>query len=282
MNKSASAGSLRLAGSAFVEMPHVPRRSVGHGVFTSSSEIVPTCLKPGQAHIYERQLYAEEAGPLQQSYLSQGMPSSSTYSKQHGDTVEPAHYQDPDKPIKQDVLSVEGGHHDCSHWRSEYRSSHNDAAVHGATAHRQYGPSYQANNPISCVSRPDEPTSYQGDYGKLGSDPRENCLPEHGPRQLTLKTSLTRGTCKATLHIPGYQGFLPTNISNPDVARVENGGAARPLDKHVLTAQYNTNLIGYMGHKPCHAKNDPGGVRPTLQTTAGSAFRAPALGVFPA
>jgi hypothetical protein len=269
--------SLRFAG---VEMAHVPRRATQHGCFLSNAEVPPTTLKPGQTHLRERQLYTEEAEPQQESYMKGGMASESVYKKDVSSLTQPVHYMEPTKPIKQVQPNIEGGHHDVSHWRSEYKSVHSHTAVHGATYHRQYGPSYQGTNPVSCVSRPDDATSYHEEYGKHGSDPRDKIDP-YSDKMPVFKSALTRGTTKATAHIPGYQGFLATNTTNPYVARVEKGGNVRSLDKHVLTEQYNTNLVGYQGHRPNHAKNDNGGMRASTVTTSGKDFQTPALNVFP-
>jgi hypothetical protein len=262
-------------------MAHVPRRATQHGCYLSTSEVPPTTLKPGQTHLRERNLYTEEAEPQQESYLRAGMASDSVYKKDISSLTQPLHYMEPAKPIKQVQAVIEGGHHDVSHWRSEYKSVHSDASVYGAAYHRQHGPSYQAANPTACVSRPDELTSYQEHYGKPGTDPRDKIRLD-SDKLPVFKSELTRGTTKATQHIPGYQGFLATNTTNPYVARVEQGGISRSLDKHVLSEQYNTNLVGYMGHRPQHAKNDNGGVRTSLLTSTGKDYQAPPLNIFPA
>jgi len=274
MSMSGSNSALRSAG---VAMAHVPRRATQHGIYLSTSEVPPTSLKPGQTHLRERQLYTEEAPPQEESYMRAGMPAKSVYAKDHSEMTKPEHYKEPTRPIKQRVSEIKGGHHDVSHWRSAYKADHNEDAVYGAVHHRQHGPSYQATNPTACVSRPDDPTSYHSDYGKAGTDPRSKIDP-YSDKLPVFKSALTRGTTKATAHIPGYQGFLATNTTNPFVARVEQGGAVRSLDKHVLSDQYNTNLVGYMGHRPMHAKNDNGGVRTSLLTTSGKDYQTPPLG----
>jgi hypothetical protein len=270
--------SLRFAGT---EMAHVPRRVAQHQTYLSTQEVPPTTLKPGQTQLRERNLYTEEAAPQKDSYMRDGMAPDSVYVKDISQLTQPIHYMEPTKPIKQvQPKDIVGGHHDVSHWRSEYKSVHNDTAVYGAAYHRQTGPSYQATNPTACVSRPDDQTSYQEDYGRPGSDPRDRIRLD-SDKLPVFKTELTRGTTKATQHIPGYQGFLATNTTNPYVARVERGGSIRSLDKHVLTEQFNTNLVGYSGHRPQHAKNDNGGVRTSLLTTTGKDYQAPSLTAFP-
>merc|ERR1719161_708268 len=178
-------------------MAHVPKRAVQHQCYLSSSEVPPTTLKPGQTHLRERNLYTEEAPPLKDSYIRDGMASDSVYVKDISLLTQPVHYMEPTRPIKQVQPNIEGGHHDVSHWRSEYKSVHSDAAVSGAAYHRQTGPCYQASNPISCLSRPDDQTSYLEDYGKPNTDPRDRVRLDSN-KMPVFKTELTRGTTKAT------------------------------------------------------------------------------------
>merc|ERR1712113_1293051 len=170
-------------------------------------------------------------------------------------------------------------HQGTAHWRSEYKSALNEGAVHGATYHRQHLPSYQASNPPTCIGRNEELSSYHEEYGKRGSDPRHK-IGHLDDRLPVFKTTLTQGTAKGTKHMPGYQGFLPSNTSNPHVARVERGETLRSIDKTNLSEQFHANLLGYAGHNPTNPHNDRGGVRVNTQTCMGHSFRDPALSSF--
>merc|ERR1719198_2134759 len=86
------------------------------------------------------------------------------------------------------------------------------------------------------------------------------------------KTALTVGTAKGTCHMPGYQGFLPTNTANPRCAAIAHGENTRTTDKTNLTSTFHTNIVGYAGHKPTNAANDRGGVSLTTLTSKGRDF----------
>jgi len=165
------------------------------------------------------------------------------------------------------------GHRGTAHWRSEYKAVVNQGAVHGAVYHRQNGPSYQATNPPTCISDDCKLSAYQEEFGTRGSNPRHK-ISAFDEKLPVSRTVLNVGTTKATMHIPGYQGFLATNTSNPHVARVEKGASLRSLDKKNLSEQFHTNLVGYCGHVPANAKNDNGGVGLTTSTVYGNSFRA--------
>ena len=92
---------------------------------------------------------------------------------------------------------------------------------------------------------------------------------------------LTKGTHKGTFHIPGYQGFIPTNTSNPYCARVA-GGADLREKKSMLTSQFHTNLLNYCGHTPGHPNNDNGGRKVDDVSTMGRNFQWPKQNAFPA
>jgi len=244
----------------------------------SSQEVVPISLKPGQRSM-ERQFYGEEARGLEDTFLQQGRPVESAYSKLHSSLTKPEDYMEPTKPIKPTQAPGGGGHWNTAHWRSEYRSSMDDRSVEGARYHRQFGPSYQATNPPTCVGAAALATAYHEEFGTYGSDPRNRVRPD-ADRLPVFRTGLTPGTHKGTQHIPGYSGFLPSNTRNPHVARVEMGANMRSTDKTNLGQAFHTNLPGYRGHKPTHVTNDRGGMPPTTSTTMGKDFQAPPLAAF--
>lgn len=259
-------------------MSHIPRRATQHGIFMPSHEVVPTSLKPGQASM-QRQVYVEEAKTLEDNFLQQDRPTESAYSKLHSSHTKPQDYMEPTKPIKPTAAPGGGGHWNTAHWRSEYRSSMDDRSIDGAKYHRQFGPSYQATNPPTCVGAAALVSAYHEEFGTKGSDPRQRVRPD-ADRMPVFRTGLTPGTHKGTHHIPGYSGFLPTNTRNPYVARVESGANMRSTDKTNLVQVYHTNLPGYHGHKATHVTNDRGGMPPTTSSTTGKDFQPPPLAAF--
>mmetsp|Transcript_61889 Transcript_61889/g.178129 ORF Transcript_61889/g.178129 Transcript_61889/m.178129 type:complete len:269 (+) Transcript_61889:74-880(+) len=264
--------------SASASWLHVPKRAVQHGCYLPSHEVPPVDLKPGQRSL-QRQVYAEEAKPLSETYLQPDRPADSVYAVGHSKLLGPSAYKDPAQKIVQKEPPGGYGHHQVAHWKSTSHSFHNHGAVAGAVYHRQNGPSYQAANPPTCVSQL-LPISTCADYhGRHGDNPRDRVCPVTG--QLLLhRNTLTTGTHKGTMHIPGYSGHLPHNTSNPHAARVAHGASLRSVDKTNLTAQFHVNLLGYSGHVPLNARNDKGGVKPNTETMFGRSFSAPMLNAF--
>lgn len=226
-----------------------------------------------------RQVYAEEAKPLAETYLNPDRPQDSVYVREHSKLLGPQHYKDPTQKVVQKEPPPGFGHHGCAHWKSTSHSMHDPASIAGAAYHRQAGPSYQADNPPTCVSQP-IPHSMCGLYhGKHGHDPRFL----HHPSWTSLepfRNELTAGTHKGTNHIPGYSGFLAQNTTNPHVARVVQGASLRKIDKTNLTEQFHVNLLGYSGHQPVNPQNDRGGVKPNTITNMGRSFTVPNLRAF--
>jgi len=265
--KSLSTGALRNA--AVIKLSHMPKRATQHGVFTAGYETLPAQLKPGQVEL-ERQVYTEEAKLLEKTYIQADLAAQSTY--QQGLTSNPSDYRNPTKPIKPGQPAEGSGHHKVSHWASTSKSAHNADAVHGAVYHRQNGPSYQAVNPPTCVGGNIVQSSYCEDYGAYGSNPCHKVV-RSSPSMPVFKTALTRGTPKATLHMPGYQGYLPAVTANPYVARVEAGASLRSMDKSNLTEQFHQNIPSYSGHIPICPMNDKGRVNIGTITEMGRSFR---------
>jgi hypothetical protein len=230
-------------------------------------EVPPTQLKPGQLSL-ERQLYSEEVKDNQETYMETDLEKGSVYQRSISGLLQPRDFYYPTRPIRPQEPKDGGGHHGTAHWKSEYRSNVNDAARFDTVLYRQSGPSYQIQNPPTCVGGGEVLGTYGEAFGKYGSDPREKIGPD--PEKMTIhKTALTVGTTKGTAHIPGYQGFLATNTANPRVAAIAHGGTLRSTDKSNLTEAFHTVCVGYAGHKPRNACNDRGGVAFTTLTTKG-------------
>lgn len=274
MQRSQSTGSLRTAGM-LQSQGHIPRRAVQHGIFLSSAEILPTDLKPGQTSL-TRQLYQEEAGKLDDTYLHPDRPHDSVYGTYTSKLLSPEAYKSPTQKIVPREAPDGEGHHRVSHWKSNAHATHNESHVTGAVYHRQHGAPYQAQNPPTCVSQGQMATTFHEFHGKYGSNPRDRIHP-HADKLPFFRSVLHEGTHKGTLHLPGYQGFLASNTSNPHVARVFSGTDHRSVDKTNLTQQFHTNLLNYSGHVPTNARNDNGGVRPNQESMMTRSFTAPKL-----
>lgn len=259
-------------------MSHVPKRALQHGLYVPGFEVAPPVLKPGQVDL-TRQLYADEAKPLSETYLNPDRPQKSVYARDLAGAVQPVHYVEPRRPIKPSEPPLEECcHRGTSHWRSEYRSAMSKAAVQGACYHRQDGPSYQATNPPTCIGGAGMASSYTKDYGTRGSNPRDKMrLEDDQPPVIT--SELTAGTVKGTFHIPGYQGFIPSNTSCEAAARVAKGETLRSVDKTNLAEGFHANLVGYTGFVPQAARSSMYCQRETsLATVTGRDFIAPRIG----
>lgn len=276
MGRSASAGALVSAGAA---MSHVPKRATQHACYLASWEMPRPTLKPGQVSA-SRAVYSEEAPAPKTTYLSDGLPPESMYQKTTSQLTSPEHYQNPVQPIRQQEPPASSvGHRGAAHWSSTYRTSHDDNSVAGAVYHRQHGPSYQAANPPTCIGGGGMMSAFMEDFGLYGSDPRSKVDPALD-RIPVAKTALTMGTPKGTLHIPGYHGFLPTNIRNPYAARVESGATIRTSDKSNITQQFHVNTLHYAGHVPDNVTNEIGRVKPGNRSMMSRSFKVPDLRAF--
>lgn len=242
-----------------------------------SYEVLPTDLKPGQQSLV-RQMYQEEASRLPETFLHGDRPHDTVYGSDTSKLLSPEAYKNPTKQIEPQEAPEGQGHHNVSHWKSNSHASHSHGSVAGATYHRQHGAPYQAQNPPTCVSGGGLHTSYHEFHGTYGSDPRHRITNHQSDKMPFVRSALHEGTHKGTMHIPGYQGFLATNTSNPHVARVSGGADHRSVDKTNLTQVFHTNLLNYAGHKPGNARNDSGGVRTFGESTMTRSFSAPRVG----
>jgi len=87
-------------------------------------------------------------------------------------------------------------------------------------------------------------------------------------KPVVVKTDLTKGTTKATGHMPGYMGFIPGTTNNPKVSILESGLAPRQPNTG-LSDIYHQNIPGYTGHNPVTAINDRGPRQITKMSTFG-------------
>jgi len=202
--------------------------------------------------------YTTESKDLEETYVGEDLGNTlSEYGKNISLRTLPEDYEDPQKPLRPPIVENKAGHTGTAHWRSEYGTTFSTEAIAGAVPHRQIGPPFEPTNPPSVVSAPNELSMYSKDFGQYGSDPRAR-LSASDTKLPNPKHELTVGTTKGTSHIPGYQGFLPTNTNNPRVAAIEAGEHIRTVDKSNLCEIFHLNLPGYAGHVSGNAKNDRG------------------------
>ncbi|EER19989.1 hypothetical protein Pmar_PMAR006885 [Perkinsus marinus ATCC 50983] len=86
-------------------------------------------------------------------------------------------------------------------------------------------------------------------------------------------TGLDDGTTRGKAYIPGYQGFIPSNVRNPSVVSQALGKNVREAsDKIIMTEIYSHNIPGYEGYQPTDSTNDKGPRQLTSSTVYGSDF----------
>jgi hypothetical protein len=249
-------------------MAHIPKRATQHGIFLSGSEISPPELKPGQTELHRQDLYTLEAKPVKDPYLFQNQVADSNYTLSIAQITLPEDYEDPAQPYKPwqppANVNVGGG---TDHWKSAYTAC-NEEVIEEVEFGRPYIPREDTASGPALLGRGNVNSMYQEEFGKYRSDPRDKI-------GMILKRPIDAGTAKGTLHIPGYQGFIPGNTFSEEVARVERGDFNRSIDKSNIEQTYHANLIGYSGHQPKSASNYRGGRQPTTRTVYGHDFPDP-------
>lgn len=261
-----------------LEMAHVPKRATQHGLFLPGAEAPVVSLKPGQQELERRGFYTTEAKALEETYLSQDQFNESIYAKAISHGTLPVDYEDPQKPTQKRNAAATagtGGHMGTGHWRSEYRGAYESDSLTQVSYKRQHGPPFETQAPPACVSQPNELSFYQQEFGVYGSDPRTR-IPKDASRVPVEKTDLTRGTTKGTAHIPGYQGYIPTNTNNSKVKSIESGEQIREVSKSNLVDIYHLNIPGYAGTVPTNAKNDKGPRQISTMTVTGKDYSSTA------
>jgi len=252
-------------------MAHIPKRATQHGIFLSGSETSPPSLKPGQTELHRQELYTTEAKPAKDPYLFEGQATKeSHYTRSIAYVTLPEDYEDPTQACKPPHITCGGESIGTSHWISEYKAGLTQAVSEEKEFGRPYFPYEEFAESPSLQGRGNIGSTYQEEFGKYRTNPRDKI-------GMPLKRSMDAGTTKGTLHIPGYQGFIPGNTFSEEVARVERGDFKRSVDKTNIEQTYHANLIGYSGHEPKSALNDRGGVgrQPSTKTVYGHDFPDP-------
>eukprot|EP00929_Paragymnodinium_shiwhaense_P092416 TRINITY_DN5231_c0_g1_i1.p1 TRINITY_DN5231_c0_g1~~TRINITY_DN5231_c0_g1_i1.p1 ORF type:complete len:311 (+),score=62.11 TRINITY_DN5231_c0_g1_i1:124-1056(+) len=277
-------------------MPHVPKKATQNGLFRSSQEEAPPTLKPGQTVLKGNDIYMQEAQPYRETYLTQDQVRDSVYTVTTSRATLPEDYINPARPYQPPTLRGAGDllNSGTVHWQSEYKASLHKEPLKllrdanngfGGADHLPQGKPRQTA-PRGCgtmsfgLGRTADASTYTGDFGKAGTDPRDRLPP--GSTQLPFsRTVLSAGTTKGTRHVPGYQGFIPANLINKEVARSCEKDVAseeRVVDKTNMEQIYHVNLVGYCGHVPASARNDRGGRKTSDLTVFDRDFITPRTG----
>jgi len=276
-------------------LAHVPKKACQHGLFRSSAEEPPPSLKPGQTDLRGSDVFMQEAQPYRETYLTQDQVRDSTYMSSTSRATEPEDYTHPVQPYKPKLVADSHAINFSSgttHWKSEYKAStfHKEplkllAEANlglGGADHLPQGKPFQMT-PRGCgtmsfgLGRTADASTYTQDFGKFGSDPRNMITP--GATELPImRSALTAGTNKGTRHLPGYQGFVPSNLLNKKAAQTcekDVPHEERRVDKIHIEQIFHQNLVGYCGHTPDAARNDRGGRHPSELTVFDRDFTAP-------
>lgn len=251
-------------------MAHVPKRAVQHSIYTPQAEVSAPCLKPGQVELNRFGLYSEISDGMDTSREAPRLLEDSQLSEYRARLCHLKTEDFQQRPKKQerqtsDKLSS------AAHWCSEYRVG-SQLKTKAVTAREILTPRQTAR---CCVSRLQDFTSNDLDYGRKAFTPRDN-VSDVSP----LKSDLAAGSTIGTSHIPGYQGFIPRCVGPSEKLRKASTGVeARSVDKTNIVHTFHKDIVGYAGHIPQAVRNDFGGRKPTDLTTFGHDFKSHKIGM---
>lgn len=262
-----------------VQLDHVPKRATQHSVYLASDEAPLPGLKPGQLVPERVDFYttAAESRPLRETYLTANQTNDSVYNVYTSKNGILDDYRDKVAAKAPATQTNDPGpdptkkvHRGSDHYTSEYDATFTTPV---GEYKRFRGPMFKPTNPQTCISQPAGESMNRSDYGKYGSKPRD-IFPRDAESYPDKKTDLTSGTTTGTHHIPGYQGFLPTNTHNDKCRAIEQGvePRAKPGQGANMTEIYHQNIPGYTGFHPTDARNDLGPRQITSRTTFGRAY----------
>lgn len=260
-------------------LDHVPKRCTQHSIYLSTDEAPLPSLKPGQMQFERQDFYitAADSRPLRETYLTANQTNKSVYNVSISANGVPEDYMDKTAAKAPATQTNDPGpdptktvHRSASHWTSEYDATFDKPKSEYV---RYRGPMFAPTNPPACISQPAGMSMNQSDFGMYGNVPRDN-FPSSADSYPDKKTDLTGGTTTGTHHIPGYQGFLPTNTHNDKCRKIEQGVEPRvnPGMGSNMTEIYHQNIPGYTGFLPTDARNDLGPRQITSRTTFGKSY----------
>ncbi|KAF4756822.1 ATPase, P-type (transporting), HAD super, sub IC [Perkinsus olseni] len=285
-------------------MAYIIKRAVQHSVFLPESERPPPGVKPGQdlktppQDITTTYTTAASARQPDHTYLRHTtFTDASEYGKcfanvtkmdcvvQRKDLAERYQQRRERKAKRSDQLSEGATNFDqkahelssAHHWTTSYRAGFIEARRDGDWSIAETKPQVRggvtAVVPVRCVTEDTGISSFTERFGEYGSAPRD-LIADPNAAQLPVKiTALEDGTTKGKAHVPGYQGFIPSNIRNPSVVSQALGEDTRQtVDKTTMTEIYHQNVPGYGGHLPTESKNDKGPRQLTTSSIFGSDY----------
>ena len=157
-----------------------------------------------------------------------------------------------------------------AHWSSTYRNV--NEVVDASEKIKSRRPLWSINRQAYSSSRGRYMTEFGEAFGKHGHNPRD-ILPNDATKQANKINDLSVGSTKVTMHIPGYNGFIPQIDVNEKAVNQSKGQNARnTIVKQNIVENYCVKLPGYQGHQPMSVVNDRGSIRPTCLSTKGEAF----------
>uniref|UniRef100_A0A7S2FHF5 Flagellar associated protein n=1 Tax=Florenciella parvula TaxID=236787 RepID=A0A7S2FHF5_9STRA len=228
--------------------------------FRPWSETAPSSLKPGETIDSRDKKFANvghgvvyEKGPVTET-----MRDATTYQLTQS-AVEQEHYKVPDKRGVSAKWTTEDPRSRSKPFlgKSMYVDTFRDpqtTTYQGATVPEWVTASKAITEDV--VPRQPVRSSYQTDMGMANEKPLDRpYISKTGMAGTT--QDLCAGTTKATYHIPGFSGHIPTTQRNPRVVAHGDGQKVHDMPSH-LRLYHRHNMPGYTGFRPTNAKNDKG------------------------
>ena len=156
----------------------------------------------------------------------------------------------------------------ASHWGSSYKQIVHQ--VENGERNPSQRPTWSINRVAYSSGRGNYTTEFKASLG--GAKPRD-ILNQDSECMENRKDELTAGSTKVTSHIPGYNGFIPSQDINESAVNQAKGQAIRnTIIKQNISENYNVKIPGYAGVKPMSVINDRGSLRGSCFSTAGETF----------
>ncbi|KAF4663328.1 hypothetical protein FOL47_005801 [Perkinsus chesapeaki] len=239
-------------------MAYIIKRAAQHSVYLPESERLPPPVKPGQdlneppQYIKTTYTTAAAAKVADHTYLRHTtFTDQSEYGKefsnvtkmdcivQRKDLSERYQQRCERKAKRSDQISDDANEFDkkahrlakATHWTSSYRADFIDARNEGDWSPSGTQPKIKggvtAVVPVRCVTEDTGISTFTERYGEYGSAPKDLIFDPEAAKLPVKVTALEDGTTKGKTHIPGYQGFIPSNIHNPSVLSQAFGDEVR-------------------------------------------------------
>ena len=227
-------------------MSHVPKRAVGHSLFLPESERQVIELPEKQTSAYTESAVKPLLTTLQQSY------NLSDYRSNYGQTVSADYHPSPSFKPRNSLTSGSAEFPDfrpAKLWRSEYQAASHQIAGSQPPAPSGHGRHAPRKTPVVSVDLGVSTSA------ETFADPA--CLAKHK---------------KPVSFMPGYQGFVPSNMHNPYVEAYARGERREDRDRSNITENFQRVLPGYTGYLPVNGSNDRNPRQATTMTETGRVF----------